>query len=66
MILGDLARPRYPITLIDRDPAHDLALLRITEYRPPVPLRLEFDNITVLGQLVCRAPASLPAVRQIG
>jgi hypothetical protein len=44
--MSDLARPPYPITLIDRDPAHDLALLRITEYRPPRPLVLEFEIFT--------------------
>jgi len=41
--MGDLARPPYPITLIDRDSAHDLGLLRNAEYRPPRPLVLDFD-----------------------
>lgn len=42
--MSDLSRPPYPIALIDREPQHDLALLRITEYRPPRPLKLEFDR----------------------
>jgi S1-C subfamily serine protease len=46
MVTGDLSRA-YPITLIDREPRHDLALLRITDYRPPRPLKLEFDLAAV-------------------
>jgi hypothetical protein len=44
--MNSLDRPPFPITLIGRDTAHDLALLRITEYRPPRPLVLEFDDFT--------------------
>jgi Trypsin-like peptidase domain len=34
----------FRLEVIDRDPAHDLALLRIDEYRPKVPLPLLFDR----------------------
>jgi hypothetical protein len=34
----------FRLELIERDPAHDLALLRIDEYRPKVPLSLLFDR----------------------
>lgn len=41
-----LNRPPFPLTLIGRDATHDLALLRITEYRPPRPLVLDFDTFS--------------------
>ncbi len=38
--------PTYPVSLIGRDTVHDLALLRITGYRPPRPLIVDFDDFT--------------------
>lgn len=52
LVMNDLAHPPYPVTLIDRDPVHDLALLRVTEYRPPQPLALEFDDFSENTSLV--------------
>jgi hypothetical protein len=40
--IADITYP-LPITLIERDRAHDLALFRVQGYRPPQPLRPLFD-----------------------
>lgn len=44
--MADVRRPPYPITLIGQDTSHDLALLRIADYRPPRPLVLDFDDFS--------------------